>query len=68
MIFKKFGAGQFESNLRKQVSFWFIPDPISIYISLQIDCLIRKIAVYFLWLSLSGHNRVADEAFLAVTT
>ena len=41
-----------------------------IYISLWIDCLfeIRKIAVYFLWLSLPGHYRVTDEALLAETT
>ena len=45
-------------------------DPILIYISLWIDCLfeIRKIAVYFLWLSLSGDYRVTDEALLAETT
>ena len=45
-------------------------DPILIYISLWIDCLfeIRKIAVYFLWLSLPGDYRVADEALLAETT
>ena len=41
-------------------------DPILIYISLWIDCLfeIRKIAV---WLSLSGQNRVTDEALRAET-
>ena len=45
-------------------------DPILNYISLWIDCLfeIRKIAVCFLWLSLSGHYRVTDEALLAETT
>ena len=45
-------------------------DPILIYISLWIDCLfeIRKIAVYFLWLSLPGHYRVTDEALLGETT
>ena len=45
-------------------------DPILIYISLWIDCLfeIRKIAVYFLWLSLPGDYRVTDEALLAETT
>ena len=45
-------------------------DPILIYISLRIDCLfeIGKIAVCFLWLSLPGDNRVADEALLAETT
>ena len=45
-------------------------DPILIYISLWIDWLfeIRKIAVCFLWLSLSGHYRVTDEALLAETT
>ena len=45
-------------------------DPFLIYISLCIDCLfeIRKIAVCFLWLSLPGHYRVADEALLAETT
>ena len=45
-------------------------DPILIYISLWIDCLfeIRKIAVYFLWLSLPGDYRVIDEALLAETT
>ena len=45
-------------------------DPILIYISLWIDCLfeIRRIAVCFLWLSLSGDCRVADEALLAETT
>ena len=37
---------------------------------LVIDCLfeIRKIAVYFLWLSLPGDYRVTDEALLAETT
>ena len=42
-------------------------DPILIYISLWIDSLfeIRKIAVYFLWLSLPGHYRVT---LLAETT
>ena len=45
-------------------------DPILIYISLWIDCLfeIRKIAVYFLWLSLPRYYRVTDEALLAETT
>ena len=45
-------------------------DPILIYISLWIDCLfeIRKIAVYFFWLSLPGDCRVTDEALLAKTT
>ena len=45
-------------------------DPILIYISLWIDCLfeIRKIAIYFLWLSLPGDYRVTDEALLAETT
>ena len=45
-------------------------DPILINISLWIDCLfeIRKIAVYFLWLSLPGDYRVNDEALLAETT
>ena len=45
-------------------------DPILIYISLWIDCLfeIRKIAVCFLWLSLSGDYRVTDEVLLAETT
>ena len=45
-------------------------DPISIYISLWIDCLfeIRKIVVCFLWLSLPGDYRVTDEALLAETT
>ena len=45
-------------------------DPILIYISLWIDCLFesRKIAVYFLWLSLPGDYRVTDEALLAETT
>ena len=45
-------------------------DPILIYISLWIDCLfeIRKIAVYFLWLSLPRDYRVTDEALLAETT
>ena len=44
-------------------------DPILIFISLSIDCLfeIRKIAVCFPWLSLSGHYRVTDEALLAET-
>ena len=42
----------------KQVSIYL--DPILIYISLRIDCLfeIRKIAVCFPWLSMSGDNRV----------
>ena len=45
-------------------------DPILIYISLWIDCLleIRKIAVCFFWLSLPGDHRVTDEALLAETT
>ena len=45
-------------------------DPILIYISLWIDCLFefRKIAICFLWLSLSGDYRVTDEALLAETT
>ena len=45
-------------------------DPILIYISLWIDCLfeIRKIAVRFPWISLTGDYRVTDEAFLAETT
>ena len=45
-------------------------DPILIYISLWIDCLleIRKIAVCFFWLSLPGDYRVTDEALLAETT
>ena len=45
-------------------------DPILIYISLWIDCRfeIRKIAVFFLWLSLSGHYRVTDEDLLDETT
>ena len=45
-------------------------DPILIYISLLIDCIfeIRKIAVYFLWLSLPGDYRFTDEALLAETT
>ena len=45
-------------------------DPILIYISLWIDCLfeIRKIAVYFFWLSLPDDCRVTDEALLAETT
>ena len=45
-------------------------DPILICISLWIDCLfeIRKIAIYFLWLSLLGDCRVTDEALLAETT
>ena len=45
-------------------------DSILIYISLWIDCLfeIRKIAVCFLWLSLSGDCRVTDEDLLAETT
>ena len=45
-------------------------DPILIYISLWIDCLIeiRKIVVGFLWLSLPGDYRVTDEALLAETT
>ena len=45
-------------------------DPILIYVSLWIDCLfeIRKIAVWFLWLSLPGNCRVTDEALLAETT
>ena len=45
-------------------------DPILIYISLWIDCLfeIRKLAVCFLLLSLSGDYRVTDEALLAETT
>ena len=45
-------------------------DPILIYISLWIDCLIeiRKIVVCFLWLSLPGDYRVTDEALLAETT
>ena len=45
-------------------------DSILIYISLWIDCLfeIRKIAVCFLWPSLSGDCRVTDEALLAETT
>ena len=45
-------------------------DPILIYISLWIDCLfeIRKMAVCFLWLSLSGHYRVTDKALLAEAT
>ena len=44
--------------------------PILIYVSLWIDCLfeIRKIAVCFLWLSLSGDYRVTDEALLAKIT
>ena len=45
-------------------------DPILNYISLWIDCLfeIRKIAAYFLWLSLPAYYRVTDEAYLAETT
>ena len=45
-------------------------NPLSIYISLWIDCLfeIRKVAVYFLWLSLPGDYRVIDEVLLAETT
>ena len=45
-------------------------DPFLIYISLYIDCLfeIRKIAIYFLSLSLPGDCRVTDEALLAETT
>ena len=45
-------------------------DPVLIYISLWIDCLfeIRKIVVFFLWLSLPGDCRVTDEALLAKTT
>ena len=45
-------------------------DSILIYISHWIDCLfeIRKIAVFFLWLSLPGDYRVTDEALLAETT
>ena len=45
-------------------------DPISIYISLWIDCLfeIRKIVAWSLWLSLPGNYRVTDEALLAETT
>ena len=45
-------------------------DLILIYTSLWIDCLfeICKIAVFFLWLSLSGDYRVTDEALLAETT
>ena len=45
-------------------------DPISIYISLWIDCLfeIRKIAIRFLWLLLPGDYRVTDEALSAETT
>ena len=45
-------------------------DPILIYISRWIDCLfeIRKIAVWFLWLSLPVDYRVTDEALLAETT
>ena len=44
-------------------------DPILIYVSLWIDCLfeIRKIAG-FLWLLLTGHYMVTDEALLAETT
>ena len=43
--------------------------PILIYISLLIDYLfeIRKIAVYFLWLSWPGDCRVTDEALLDET-
>ena len=57
--------------------FWFITVfesiaylKILIYNSLWIDCLfdIRKIAVCFLWLSLSDYYRVTDEALLAETT
>ena len=45
-------------------------DPIFIYISLWIDCLlkIRKIAVCFLWLSMPGDYSVTDEALLAENT
>ena len=45
-------------------------DPISIYISLWIDCLFefRKIAVFFVWLLLPDDYRVTDEALLAETT
>ena len=45
-------------------------DLILIYISLWIDCLfeIRKIAVYFVCISLPGDYRVTDEALLAETT
>ena len=52
----------------KQVSIYL--DPILIYISLRIDCLfkIRKITVCLTWLSMSGDNRVTDEALLAETT
>ena len=52
----------------KQVSIYL--DPILIYISLRNDCLfeIRKIAVCFPWLSMSGDYRVTDEALLVETT
>ena len=55
------------SYYRQVFNFW---DPILIYFSVCIDCLfeIRKIAVCFLWLSLPGHYRVTDEAYLAETT
>ena len=45
-------------------------DPISIYISLWIDCLfeICKIAVCFLRISLPGHYMFTDEALVAETT
>ena len=45
-------------------------NPISIYISLWIDCLfeIRKITVCFLWFLLLGDYRDTDEALLAETT
>ena len=44
-------------------------DHILIYISLWIDCLfeIRKIAQWFLWLSLPGDYWVTDETLLAET-
>ena len=48
------------------LSFYFnYLDPILIYISLRIDCIIeiRKIAVYFLWLSLPGHYRVMKRLY-----
>ena len=45
-------------------------DPILIYINFWINCLfeIRKIAGFFLSLSLSGDYTVTDEALLAETT
>ena len=57
----------FDRLIIVEMSAWYLYTPTSTELS---DCLfeIRKIAVYFLWLSLPVDYRVTDEGLLAETT